>query len=53
MKRQVTEQEIKEAKRRYLKEWRKKNPERVAEINRRYWEKRVLNSESTEAQNDR
>ena len=35
----MTEQEIKEAKRRYLKEWRRKNPKRVAAINKRYWEK--------------
>lgn len=29
----------------YIKEWRRKNPERVAEITRRYWEKKVKAAE--------
>lgn len=33
---------IREERRRYAKEWRAKNPEKVQAANRRYWEKRVL-----------
>lgn len=28
-------------KRKYAREWRERNPEKVREANRRYWEKRV------------
>lgn len=52
MCKQVTEQEIKEAKRRYLKEWRRKNPKRVAAINKRYWEKRALNNRAAEGRTE-
>ena len=31
----------KAARREYYREYRKKNPEKVREINRRYWEKRA------------
>lgn len=27
-----------EAQRAYMREWRKRNPDRVREINKRYWE---------------
>lgn len=30
-----------EAQRIYMREWRKKNPERVREKNKRYWEKKA------------
>lgn len=30
-----------EAQRQYLREWRKRNPERVREANRRYWQRRA------------
>lgn len=30
-----------EAQRAYMREWRKKNPDRVREKNKRYWEKRA------------
>ena len=30
-------EEIKKLKSEYLKEWRKKNPDKVKEINNRYW----------------
>lgn len=32
---------VKEERRLYAKEWRAKNPDKVREANRRYWEKRV------------
>lgn len=32
---------IKMAQREYYREWRKRNPEKVAEINRRYWAKKA------------
>ena len=42
----MTEQKINELiseeKRRYAREWRAKNKDRVRETNRRYWEKRAL-----------
>lgn len=30
-----------EEKNKYLREWRKKNPDRVREYNRRYWRKKA------------
>ena len=33
---------IREEQRRYAREWRAKNPEKVQAANRRYWEKRAL-----------
>ena len=30
-----------EAQREYMREWRKKNPERVRAKNKRYWEKKA------------
>ena len=33
--------EIKEAKREYHREWRRKNPERVAKIQERFWRKKA------------
>ena len=30
-----------EAQRAYMREWRKKNPERVREKNQRYWERKA------------
>lgn len=35
----------KEAKRAYFREWRKKNPDKVKEQNRRYWEKKAAQAE--------
>lgn len=32
----------KELRKAYYKEWRKKNPEKVREKNRRYWERKAL-----------
>ena len=32
---------VREAKRQYMREWRKKNPERVKANNRRYWERKA------------
>ena len=33
--------QAKEAQRAYLREWRRKNPEKVQENNRRYWERKA------------
>ena len=33
--------EAKEARRQYHREWTAKNPDRVREINRRYWERKA------------
>lgn len=38
-------------KKAYMKEWRRKNPDKVREANRRYWEKKV--SEQHEKQQGR
>lgn len=32
----------KEAQRAYKRSWRRKNPEKVKEYNRRYWEKKAV-----------
>ena len=34
-------EKAKEAQRAYLREWRRKNPEKVRENNRRYWERKA------------
>ena len=31
-----------EKQREYLREWRKKNPDKVREYNKRYWKKKAL-----------
>ena len=33
---------IREAKREYYREWRRKNPERVATIQERFWQKKAV-----------
>lgn len=35
------EKMAKEAQNRYAREWRKKNPDKVRETNRKYWVRRV------------
>lgn len=46
----MTEQEVKEKARqernKYYREYRAKNKERIAEINRKYWERRARKQES-------
>ena len=32
---------VREERRRYAREWRKKNPEKVRAANQRYWERKV------------
>ena len=44
--------EIQEAKRAYHREWRKRNPERVAKINERYWERKAAEMRSKNAAGD-
>ena len=41
MKRKSLEQLALEERRAYFREWRKKNPDKVRENNRRYWLKRA------------
>jgi len=42
----LTDKEIqelaREKQREYLREWRKKNPDKVKEYNKRYWRKKAL-----------
>ena len=38
-----------EAKRVYYREWRRKNPERVARINERFWQRKAAELRSQEA----
>ena len=46
MDKKLTDKEIqelaKELQREYLREWRKKNPDKVKEYNQRYWRRRAL-----------
>lgn len=41
-----------EAQRAYMREWRKKNPERVREKNKRYWEKRAQQLQESGGETD-
>ena len=41
--------EIREAKRAYHREWRRKNPERIAKIQERYWQRKAAEIRSQEA----
>lgn len=43
--------EIKRAKREYYREWRKNNPDRVAQIQERYWLKKAAELRSQAAGN--
>lgn len=38
---EVQESEIQEAKRKYMREWRKNNPDKVKAAQKRYWERRA------------
>ena len=46
MDKKLTDKEIqelaREKQREYLREWRKKNPDKVKEYNQRYWRKKAL-----------
>ncbi len=37
------------AQREYARQWRRKNPEKVRAINRRYWEKKAAQKKETDA----
>ena len=39
-------EEAKEKQRQYYREWRKKNPDKIRENNRRYWEKKAAKARS-------
>ena len=43
--------EARAAQRAYLAEWRKRNPEKVRENNRRYWEKKAKKIRESEGDN--
>lgn len=40
-RRKNVDEKAREAQREYLREWRRKNPDRVRESNRRYWQRRA------------
>ena len=40
----VTSEEARAARREYYRQYRKKNPDKVREANRRYWEKKARES---------
>lgn len=46
MDKKLTDKEIqelaREKQREYLREWRKRNPDKVREYNKRYWKKKAL-----------
>ena len=42
---EVSLAEIRKARAAYMREWRKKNPERTKEINQAYWAKKVQEME--------
>lgn len=44
--------EAREAQRAYFREWRKKNPDKIREKNRRYWEKKAEKAKQEEQQDD-
>lgn len=35
------DEQARKAQREYLREWRKRNPDRVKEANRKYWQRRA------------
>ncbi len=41
--------DAKMAQREYARQWRRKNPEKVRAINRRYWEKKAAQKKETDA----
>lgn len=46
------DEKAREAQREYLREWRKRNPDKVRENNRRYWERRVAKKAQAEQEAD-
>ena len=52
----VTDAEVREAvnayRRNYMKEWRKKNPDKVRANQRRYWERKVLEARRAAEQSE-
>lgn len=40
------EEKAKEERREYFRQWRAKNPDKVRENNRRYWERRAAKKET-------
>ena len=41
-------EQIRELKNQYLREWRRKNPERAKEIQHRYWRKKLEQAQQAE-----
>ena len=46
---ETEERQIRELKNQYIREWRKRNPERAAEIQRRYWRKKLFQQQQNAA----
>ena len=42
MKKKELEELAKEARRKYIREWRRKHPDKVREWNQRYWERKGM-----------
>ena len=49
---ETEERQIRELKNQYIREWRKRNPERAAEIQRRYWRKKLFQQQQNAAGGD-
>lgn len=45
-------EEAKEARRAYLRKWRRENPEKVREQRRRYWERKAKEMQEQEKENE-
>ncbi len=43
---------IREARREYFREWRRKNPDKVRAANQRYWERRAAKLQASEGRTD-
>ena len=46
------EERAREERREYFRQWRAKNPDKVRENNRRYWEKRAAQKAQAEAEQE-
>lgn len=50
MKTELTEA-AKQARADYMREWRKRNPEKIKELNRRYWERKARKAANEQLNN--
>lgn len=52
LSKQKTEDLAKEIRRKYMREWRKKNPEKVREYNRKHWERKAEQLQQEDQENE-